>query len=63
MIAPSLQMRTGENALSIPTRVSDVEDALRSDQAHDLQMPDDFPEETMDGIFGDWITYPMLPFS
>ena len=63
LITPSLQMRTGDNTLNLCTQISDIDDGLRSDQAHDLQMPDYFPEETMDGIFGDWITYPMLPFS
>ena len=63
LITPSLQMRTGDNTLNLCTQISDIDDGLRSDQVHHLQMPDYFPEETMDGIFGDWITYPMLPFS
>ena len=63
LITPSLQIQTGDNTLNLSTQISDIDDGLQSDQVHDLQMPDYFPEETMDGVFGDWITYSMLQFS
>ena len=63
MITPSLQVRTGDSTLNISTHISDIDDGQRSNQAHDPQMPDYILEETMDRIFGDWINYPMLPYS
>ena len=53
VITPSLQMRTRVDTLNLSTQVSNVDDGLRLGQAHDLQMPDYFPEDTMDGIFDD----------
>lgn len=63
IIAPFLQRRPEGNALDNTTEFSSLAEGLLPDQTLYSQVPEYFPDDIIDGMMGDWMSYPMFPFS
>lgn len=54
---------TGNDALDDFTDFSGFDKDRLADEAYDSNIPNRFTEDTLDGIMGDWMSYPMFPVS